>query len=644
MADDWNDVLLAELESADTNPQPPLGNPAGSSSSSAGGNPLARQRGRPRGSSRFMVDAVREFRADAAPAPLDEDVLEPDIRMRRNLELARAARGAAVLERKKSSDKLAAAFGPEGNLTSMGSSLQKTLGAALLQVQQHGRKPQQSNQMSGGDKAISHILDGDVLTCSSSAVAKMTGSTRTVIQRSLLNIGAATVEGAGLLWGVMLGCLDSVRQATKNMVPLLFCINMKYDETPTKVRVAVASHLHDTSGSGKDGLPAFSGGDHILVPKVASNGQHLQRFLQLQNIAPRCMPQSATHAKILQTELELGMLYENIAGDGKKSHVWVKGSVPCPLQAMDRSTGEAQLSCLLENIATVPELKRFADPFILKMRTTTTDRYGANGRTEEGMRGQFPGFVSLHLACDVHRCSTSIGNALKTCQTDITGLLNSALALSDLGSVKKLRDALTAILFDELRVEHSQPPTEQTSAYRSQVFDVYLPVTGVVKAVEKINRKRRFILSALLNGFIMMPCIQHFCPRGCCRNIQETYSYMSLFLTWALIPFACPVLCRKSWIGQLGNLHFVAILEAHHGLFVRLMHRFFGRPVPAVQAVQADSADHWLQVLQEEVSEAARRELPSADGDVEQLDADGDGHPGRPLPSRFCLFFLCRSR
>ena len=131
---------------------------------------------------------------------------------------------------------------------------------------------------------------------------------------------------------------------------------------------------------------------------------------------------------------------------------------------------------------------------------------------------------------------------------------------------------------------------------------MFLPTTGVLKSTEKLNRKRRFILSSMLNGYINTPNIQHFCPRGCCRNDAETFAYAALFLTWAVVPFACPTLCRKSWIGQLATLNFVGVLEGHHNLFAKLMTKFFGKPVAPVQIVEEASSDPWLQALQDEVS------------------------------------------
>ena len=215
---------------------------------------------------------------------------------------------------------------------------------------------------------------------------------------------------------------------------------------------------------------------------------------------------------------------------------------------------------------------------------------------------------------------------MDACKNDMSGLLNSSLALSELGSVKKLRDALTSIFFAEMDVVQCEPP-QACKEYRRRVFDAYLPVTDVLRPLEKINLKRRYILAAVLNGHINKEKIQHFCLRGCCQNAEESLCNAALFLTWALIPFACPVLCRKSWIGQLGNLHWVALLESHHCLFAKLLARFFGKPSAPV-TTQHPQRDEWLAVLQDEVS-AGRAQVQ-----VDQVDGAAAEDPQLVAPER----------
>ena len=281
-----------------------------------------------------------------------------------------AAKGGDMATQAHGQMQLPTVYGPMNLLISLGLGVHKTIGAALLAI---CKKVQKQGPADGpGDdtdrKIVSHIQQGDVLTCSSSSIAKVTkAANRTVVQRSLLAVASDTLHGAGLMWSVMLTSLQQAQQTVADAKPILFVLGLKYDETPTRIRVATVSSEGGSEGGGMADR-------HLLVPRVASSGQQLQRFLEMQNVAPRVMPQSATHAKVLQTEVKLGVLYQRRTARGSLEHFWLTGQVPTCLQAMDRSTGEAQLSCIMENLGVVPELKRVAAAFPLQVRVSTTDR------------------------------------------------------------------------------------------------------------------------------------------------------------------------------------------------------------------------------------------------------------------------------
>ena len=384
MSDDWDDVLRAELAHAQ---DVPVCQGSSDNTSTAavepeprvGLNPLKRGRGRPRG----VTKSVHNDHSHSLQGPDSQDGSEAAEAGggrggSANMQLVRAMRRSSASHTfspsRANSEDIVMPCGPKSLLTELGSAVQRTFGSAVLAVWGLLSKLKQTTGVQDvpQDTVVAHILEGDVLTCSSSSVAKVTGSTRSVVQNTLLAAGSATLEGAGLLWSVMLTSLSRVQRATAGMKPLMFCVNIKFDETPTKVRVA------SLDADSTDSNLLNTHGQHILVPRAASSGQHLQRFLQLLSVAPKVAPQSATHAKVLQTEIQLGFLYQTMSPDGDKKHLWLTGTVPCALQAMDRSTGEAQLSCVLENLAVVPELQRLSQDFPLQIRTVTTDKYGAN--------------------------------------------------------------------------------------------------------------------------------------------------------------------------------------------------------------------------------------------------------------------------
>ncbi|CAE7321147.1 unnamed protein product, partial [Symbiodinium necroappetens] len=584
--DDWSAELERELR-ATASDDDAVGNPSGSL------GPLRRGRGRPRGSA-FL-------HAHLKAAVQDQDnsaVVVPQLGVAERLAAGRAA---AALQKRKDTDDAAAAFGPERLLTSLGPLVQRTVGAALTHSIR--KIPQRPARNDAEQKTfVQQILEGDVLTCSASSVARLAGRSKSVVQSLLLQAGSAVVESAGLLWSVMAStCLQAVTTSS-TLEPIMICVSLRYDETPTKVRVA----------SVNTDVMSNELGQMVLVPRpAASTPNLLSRFLQHLNLAPASQrtQQTATHAKILQTQVDIGMLFLRKHA-GEKRFAWVVTPVPTALQAMQRSTGEVQLACVLESFSSLgglAELRRVSNAFPCRVKITTTDRYSANYRTEEGLRAHLEGFEFVHLACDCRRCSSAIGNSLKSVQSDVSGAINTALALSDLGSVKVLRDILTAIMFEELEIHNEAPPPCE---YRDQAFALFLPVDGGVPlSVQKINRGRRFILKAFLNGQIdRTDRLDHYCPWGCCRDAADTLSLAALYCTWALVPFACPVLCRKSWLNQMPNLHFLGVLESHHGLRVRMLRRLLGGPTKEPTRRLAPAANDWDQELQAALGAAAGAE------------------------------------
>ena len=94
---------------------------------------------------------------------------------------------------------------------------------------------------------------------------------------------------------------------------------------------------------------------------------------------------------------------------------------------------ENQRSCVYECWNSLPKRRRLADQFPIKLRQTTTDPYAANYRTERGLRLYMKDFTLLHLTCDAHKEATCIKCCLGACEAEVSGLIDSSLALSELG-------------------------------------------------------------------------------------------------------------------------------------------------------------------------------------------------------------------
>ena len=110
------------------------------------------------------------------------------------------------------------------------------------------------------------------------------------------------------------------------------------------------------------------------------------------------------------------------------------------------------------SLKVVPEASRLWDPFQFQIRHSVSDGYAANTRAEHGLQELMPNFVNNRVFCSAHRLATALGNALNLAANDISGVLNTGLACSQVGSARKLRHCLASIFEERLEVEFSTPP------------------------------------------------------------------------------------------------------------------------------------------------------------------------------------------
>ena len=326
------------------------------------------------------------------------------------------------------------------------------------------------------------------------------------------------------------------------------------------------------------------------------------------------------------------------------SFLLVRGSVPTALQAMDRSTGENQRQCVHDNLMVCPELHRLCEGFPLRYRVSCTDRYQANYRCERGLcaRDYYPELTWSHWPCDVRKAATVLSQALRAVPDDVSRLLNTGLAVGQLGSLKKLRDLLTELLTQQVKIRHELPP-EDAKQQRDEIYSLFLPIDQVLPAVRRLNKKRRCILANYLNGRLWHDCPTHFCDIDCCASQEETLCNISLFVVWALLPRACPTMSRKGWVKQLPNADWVGLLESHHGLYSKLMLLHMGSPKrmePQGQqslTLPPGREDDWSAALQHALSRAPE-EVPRVAAPVPWLASRGTGCLRFPMLPCFRLF------
>ena len=518
--------------------------------------------------------------------------------------------------------------GPPEVFSVLGSPVQRCLGNALMQILKPKRTSTDSKESAAvavpstgsGSKPVlpkqnkemlEYFVDGTALSCSASSIGRMTGKNPGVCQNTLVLSGAATSEISGLLQSSML--TDLVKRATaSDHVPLFALVKVKYDETPAKVRIAtVTTNLCE--GLARDRVA--KGTQSMIVPGASSAGEALRKYLEAAGATTKDLPQVATHAKLLQTQVQFRVLFHNPKTD---ACYFLETDLPCPLQTMDRTTGENERQCIAESLKQVPELSRLQDMFKFQLRHSCTDRAGANFKAERGLReeGFFPKQMLLHTPCDCHKASTCIKYAVLKGEQDTSGLINTGLLLrGDAGAMATLRQVLLSVLLDTMVIDHSEPPASAAS-HRQEMYQLFLPVQHVAPGVARRNWKRRLILFELFNGDLLSTTPKHFCKIGCCVDEDEFWMKLPGYALWALMPTRAPVMSRKNWLGQPESLDWCGLLEAHHQLYSKLMLAYIGGPKhqPESNAQRAEPVS-WDDALLDFLQDASQPvcEHPPAD-------------------------------
>ena len=407
------------------------------------------------------------------------------------------------------------------------------------------------------DPLVEAALTGVLLSAPARAADKLMGEHEGATQTFVLQVGAAIFSLGCWLWAAFLSTVEFMLLQSgylKSYRAVLVVLKLRYDETPSRVRVSTT----------------IEEDQHKLLSKSEANSQ-----------------EACTHAKIMQVEHTQAVLLQRACD---KSFVWYTAELPTRLVAMDRTTGENTRAVLFDQVSAVPELLRILQPFDMAIRVSTCDRYSANLSAEIGLQqdGFLDGFVNVLFPCDVHKLHTCIRNANHCCDEDVSGLIHCGLTAGEVGATKTMRAILISILNDCLEIEHTQPPTIESDVFRQQIFDLHLPLHGVTRAQKKMNEKRRFVLAYFLNSHLDSERIVHHCVRNCCLHEEATRQLCAQYLVWSLLPHTMPTLSKKTWTGYNHVLSWVGILDGHHFLFQRMMEVYIGKPKAPV-ALPAES-------------------------------------------------------
>ena len=502
-------------------------------------------------------------------------------------------------------------FGPIVSMPLVGSDLQRRMKQGLA----HALK----NKIDYQDPVIGTMFQHQQTSCS--VLASFLNVDQKRVQRAALESGCAAVHGGAWLAGGLMCCIDEML-TKKEWRPILFARRLRYDETPSRIR-----------------LPKPSGPESTDV---------------FQQLVLREQPKAALpsgidvveHAKVLQTELKLYFLVQDVSNS---EYVLITQSVPTSLQAVDRTTAECTKACIDATMNRIPELRRVSGKFPFKVHHACTDAYTANIKTEKAMKCQEPEFVNHYLFCSVHRLATSVSAANSIFADDTAGVLSVGLACRNVGSAPKMRAILAEIFEERLVIRHAESPhAQEFQKYREQVYNVFLPVGDAGGDMRYQNLKRRMILNHFLNGNLQQKDIEHFCPFNHCVDEAETRRCFAVYCAWALCPTKPPKYSRGRWTNYDRAVMWTGILAAHHGLLEDVVQRYTGsvsapvvspqpQPLPDLPALsmRCDNTsesddDAWAEVVQEMLKESMGEPQPAAPPPQEDCEADCPAAPVEP--------------
>ena len=301
-------------------------------------------------------------------------------------------------------------YGDLHSISSIGNDVQHKLMRSMVQSTADGIRCEDT-------ELVSVHLSGDLTTMNFANLSKTTKEHN--ITNKVLACGQALLEMSCFAWNIlflMLLKMCSQQQTGKSTRPLMTCVRLRYDETPSKVRVD-DPQISTGEGTGK-------------TEKIST---------------------STLHAKVLQTECMVGLLMQNInTSDGTKSHTFVSGQVATPLRALHRVTGANTAAALEEVLTSLHSLRDVAGQSKFNFRHSCSDQAAANMKAERILSSKYHEFTQVHTLCDVHKLYRCTKSSMSAVDRDVSGLLSFAFSVGAPGSVSRLHQCIAKIFAERL--------------------------------------------------------------------------------------------------------------------------------------------------------------------------------------------------
>ncbi len=419
--------------------------------------------------------------------------------------------------------------------------------AATMPHRQHGKEDR--------DSAIQHIFMPYRGYSSITRDADSFGLTFWSFAHTLIRAASSVRLLHYKMWSDLLKEVHRMTEEEKTHSGEMVVVRLRFDETPTKIRVS--------------DLETFS----LPTGSTSTPAKSTQPSKQL--------------AKILQSEVSLAFMLKSIA-TGKQ--VLLTGSIPVPLQVLDRQTAR-NLKQALEASLKIVGLDHLCEGFKTKLFLCCADEFSSNDLAQWSLQACRNNWLRVSTLCDIHKGSTVQGRVFDLTGPGISAIINLALSMTAAGSVSKLQKCLAEILSSKFELRIGSPTLlPEAVEYKKQILDLYLGIPdrstlNISDAVSSKTRlrfsqrmKQRCIIEHFFNDDLRNgEKIVHWAHPGQYVDSNQALAIFLKYVVPALIPCSCPLFPRSRWFGADQALDYVGLWASVHGLLTPLVLSWCGK-------------------------------------------------------------------
>ena len=222
------------------------------------------------------------------------------------------------------------------------------------------------NEIGTEDRLFTRMTEGSLTTSSFRAVSEELKERN--IGRRTLSMASAFLEFSCYMVNMLICMITNLCRSSRGAIqPVMVFLKLRYDETPTKVRVQdVAVHLQHAAIGSSDPLQA-------TAPSEVDS----------------------LHAKIFQMECTVGLLFKDC---NSAKCTFMSVGVPTTLVPLESTTGENIEAALMNVIDTIPAVKD-CPSFKLRIRRSCSDQAGSNFKAERLLTQKLPSMTTCHTLC-----------------------------------------------------------------------------------------------------------------------------------------------------------------------------------------------------------------------------------------------------